>query len=99
MWNRTPDVVSRWLDVDTEVMGAEAAIAQSFVFSSADLERLARMRANAELRRSMVLREMEGRRELQTLQRLREAAQTFEDRSLEARFDGVSAERPPPRSH
>jgi hypothetical protein len=99
MWNRSPDEVAKWLSVDSEVMSADAAIAQSFLFSSAELERIARMRANAELRRSMALRQLEERREFKTVQRLRQAAQTFEDSILEASPNGVSVELAALRRH
>ena len=66
----------------------------------AELERLARWRTNAELRRDMILRELEERGEQETAQRLRSTMRRSETHIVESESLDLSvapAQMPKPR--
>jgi hypothetical protein len=81
-------------------LGESAAIGESFVLRMPELERIARLRTNAEIRRDMILRELEERGQQETVQRLRSTMHRSETRIVESESHDVlaaPAQTPNPR--
>ena len=89
-WNRDIKLLALHMGVDDTTIDDGPTIGESFVIRMAELERIARLRTNAELRRDQILQQLEESRDNKTAQRLRAAVHRLETNSIKSESIEVS---------
>jgi len=90
LWTCNIQVLARHMGVDDTTVDDGPTIGESFVIRIPELERMARLRTNAELRRDQIFQQLEESRDHKTAERLRAAVHKLETNSIKSESTDVS---------
>lgn len=93
-WNRGVEELTKYMGVEDTAVDDSATIGESFVIRLPELERIARLRANAELRRDMIQRELEERRDNRTTPRVEARVRRSQTRIVQSASEEISVDVP-----